>query len=51
MRYMSPTIEVEPPVVIDARLPAIRGLVVLLGMQGRMLQIANQEINLLDKRF
>ena len=42
-------LEVEAPVLIDARLPSIFAFVVLLGVQSWMSQIAHQETDLLDE--
>ena len=43
--------EIKPPVVIDARLPKVRSFVVLLGVQRRVIQVSDQEIELLDERL
>jgi hypothetical protein len=43
--------EVEAPVPIDAGLPAVLGFVVLLGVQPRVIQVADQEVDLLDEAF
>ena len=39
--------KVKPPVVVDAGLPAVVGLIVLLGVQGRVAQVAREKIDLL----
>ena len=44
-------LEVEPPALVDPRLPAIIGFVVLLGVEGRVVQVLNQEIDLFEKRL
>ena len=43
--------EVEAPILIDAGLPAVRGFVVLLGVEPRVAQVADQEVDLLEERF
>src|SRR5450631_4482509 len=43
--------EVEAPVLIDPCLPAVLGFVVLLGVQPRVAQVSDQEVDLLDERF
>ena len=43
--------EVKTPVVIDARLPATAGLVVLLGAQRRVAEIAEEVSELLAETF
>src|ERR1017187_3642934 len=43
-------LEIEAPILIDACLPAVRGFVVLLGMQPRVAQVSDQEVDLLDER-
>ena len=41
--------KVEAPIVIDACLPKVMGLGVLLGMQRRVPQIAGKEVDLFDE--
>jgi hypothetical protein len=42
-------LEIEAPVVVDARLPQIAAFIVLLGAEGRMLKIAGKKSKLLPK--
>lgn len=39
-------LEVEPPALVDPRLPAIANFVVFLGMEERVVEVLKQEINL-----
>ena len=34
-------LEVESPILIDTRLPAVRGFVILLGVQARVVQVSD----------
>lgn len=42
-------LEVEAPVLIDARLPAVVGFVKLLGVETGVPQVANQKVEMLDE--
>lgn len=43
--------EIEAPVFVDARLPAVLRFVILFGVQGAVPQIAGEKVDLLDEAF
>ena len=42
-------LEIEAPILVDARLPAVVGFVKLLGVETGVTQVANQKVELLDE--